>query len=120
MCAVTKQRDYLGGAILPGLRLGMESLKMNTAKLMEVNIEVPESYIGQTTRSSIQTGLYYGQLGGLREIIAGCKQKIFHDESVLVIGTGGFSQLFREEKLFDVVLPDLVLMGLAKAYQSQE
>ncbi len=118
VCAVTKQRDYLGGAIFPGLRLGMESLKNNTAKLMEVNLEVPENFIGQTTRTSIQTGLYYGQLGGLREIIAGCKKKVFHDEPVMVIGTGGFSQLFREEALFDVVLPDLVLMGLAKAYQN--
>lgn len=117
VCAVTKKRDYLGGTILPGMRLGMESLKNNAAKLMEVDIEIPSNYIGRTTRESIQTGLFYGQLGALKEIVAGYKQEIFHDESVTVIGTGGFSHLFRDKSLFDVIFPDLVLQGLFKAYE---
>lgn len=116
VCAVTKKLDYLGGAILPGMRLGMESLKLNTAKLMEVDIEIPTSYIGATTRSSIQAGLFYGQLGALKEIIYGMKQHIFQKEPITVIGTGGFSQLFKDHDLFDVILPDLVLQGLLKAY----
>lgn len=115
--AVSKKRDYLGGAILPGLRLGMESLRTNTAKLMEVDIETPAVFIGRTTRESIQTGLYYGQLGALKEIIHGMKQEIFTDEMPLIIGTGGFSQLYKEKSLFDVILPDLVLQGLCKAYE---
>jgi len=114
---VTKKRDYLGGAILPGLRLGMESLASNTAKLIEVDIEAPASFIGRTSRESIQVGLYYGQLGALKEIINGMKKEVFQDEPVLIIGTGGFSQLYREKALFDVLLPDLVLQGLLKAYE---
>lgn len=114
--AITKKRDYLGGSILPGMRLGMESLRTNTAKLMEVDIEAPSTFVGKTTRESIQTGLYYGQLGALKEIIHGMKNEIFSDEHPLIIGTGGFSQLFREKSLFDVILPDLVLQGLHKAY----
>jgi len=116
VCAVSQQHDYLGGAILPGLRLGMESLKNNTAKLMEVNIEMPSSYIGRTTRESIQSGLYYGQLGALQEIVSGFKRELFAGESVTVIGTGGFSQLYKDKNLFDVILPDLVLQGLSQAY----
>lgn len=115
--AITKKRDYLGGAILPGMRLGMESLRSNTAKLMEVDIEKPASFVGRTTRESIQTGLYFGQLGALKEIIQGMKREMFADETPLIIGTGGFSQLFREQQLFDVILPDLVLQGLSKAYE---
>jgi type III pantothenate kinase len=118
LCAVTKNGDYLGGAILPGLRLGMESLKLNTAKLMEVNIESPPDRIGKTTRESIQSGLFYGQLGALRELIAGFKQEAFQGENVLVIGTGGFSQLYKDKSLFDVILPDLVLQGLQRAYET--
>lgn len=87
---ITKKRDYLGGAILPGIRLGMESLRSNTAKLMEVDIETPGAYVGRTTRESIQTGLYYGQFGALKEIIRGMKQEIFNDEPATIIGTGGF------------------------------
>ena len=95
--AVTKKRDYLGGAILPGMRLGMESLRSNTAKLMEVDIEAPTSHIGRTTRESIQAGLYFGQLGALKEIISGMKKEIFADESALTIG-GGFPNYL--EKIF--------------------
>jgi type III pantothenate kinase len=94
----------------------MESLKSNTAKLMEVDIERQEGYLGQTTRESIQKGLYFGQLGGLREIIQGLKREQFGKEDVLVLATGGFSHLFKDEGVFDMILPDLVLQGLKRAY----
>lgn len=117
LCAVSGKRDYLGGAILPGMRLGMESLKSNTAKLMEVNIQDPQQAIGKTTRESIQSGLFYGQLGALRQLVADFKAEAFDDQKVLVIGTGGFSQLYKDKSLFDVILPDLVLQGLRLAYE---
>lgn len=116
ICAVNKKHDYLGGSILPGLRLAMESLKNNTAKLMEVDIEKPTSYLGRSTIESIQTGLYYGQLGALKEIVHGFQQEIFNQEPVTIIGTGGFAQMYRDIGLFNVILPDLVLHGLRKAY----
>ena len=117
LCAISKDRDYLGGAILPGLRLCMEALKNNTAKLMAVDIEIPNTYMGKTTRESIQSGLYYGHLGALKEIITGFKKEIFLGEPVYVIGTGGFAQLYEETGLFDGYISDLVLQGLRKAYE---
>jgi type III pantothenate kinase len=83
---------------------------------MEVDIETPATYLGQTTRESIQRGLYFGHLGALREIISGLKKEQFDKEPVTVIGTGGFSQLFRAAGVFDLILPDLVLQGLKIAY----
>lgn len=118
LCAVSANRDYLGGTILPGMRLGMESLKNNAAKLMEVDIEAPRSYVGRTTRESIQSGLYYGHLGAVKEVIAGYRKEVFTDIPPVIIGTGGFSNLFRDKALFDVILPDLVLQGLHKSYQN--
>ena len=87
----------------------------NTAKLMEVTIETPTTYVGRTTRDSIQVGLYFGQLGGLKELLAGTKQEIFPDEEMVVIGTGGFARLFKDKSLFDALMPDLVLEGLWQA-----
>jgi type III pantothenate kinase len=95
----------------------METLKKNTAKLMDVDIEKPANYIGRSTRESIQSGLYYGQLGALKEIIAGFQQEAFHSEPVTVIGSGGFAQLYKEKPLFTALLPDLSLQGLCKAYE---
>lgn len=117
LCAITENRDYLGGAILPGMRLCMEALKNNTAKLMAVDIEVPASYLGRTTRESIQSGLYYGHLGALKELILGFKDEIFSGRSVNVVGTGGFAQLYEGKDLFDILIPDLVLLGLKKAFE---
>jgi type III pantothenate kinase len=117
LCAITKDRNYLGGAILPGLRLCMEALKNNTAKLMAVDIEMPSTYMGRTTRENIQSGLYYGQLGALKEIILGFKKEVFDGGTVKVIGTGGFAQLYEESGLFDTLISDLVLQGLRKAYE---
>jgi type III pantothenate kinase len=119
LCAITKNRDYLGGTILPGIRLCMEALSTQTAKLMEVDIITPAGHIGRTTRESIQAGLYYGQLGAVKEIIVGFKKEIFTNEAVFIIGTGGFSQLYKNLQLFDVVLPDLTLQGLRKASETQ-
>ena len=117
VCAINKKRDYLGGIILPGVRLGMESLKTNTAKLTEVNIEEPANYLGRTTRESIQSGLYYGTLGALREMIAGLKQEVFQGAPLTIIGTGGFAHLYHAKQLFNEIMPDLVLHGLLEAHK---
>ncbi|MDF3023474.1 MAG: coaX [Alphaproteobacteria bacterium] len=120
LIAVTKKADFLGGVIMPGMRLSMEALKSNTAKLMEVDIEEPNTYLGQSTRECIQRGLYFGHLGGLREIVAGYKKELFAGEDVVVIGTGGFSQLFKDQKIFDAILPDIVSQGIRIAYENSK
>lgn len=118
VCAITKQAHYLGGVILPGIRVCMEALSQKAAKLMPVEITASEHYLGQTTRQSIQSGLFYGQLGALKEIIQGIRQEVFKNEAPIVLGTGGFSQMY--QSLFDCVLPDLVLHGLRVAFSKNQ
>lgn len=120
LVAVNKKSDFLGGVIMPGIRLSMESLKSNTAKLMEVDIEEPNTYLGQSTRECIQRGLYFGHLGAMREIVAGYNHELFAGEPAVVIGTGGFSQLFKDQKIFDAILPDLVSQGIRIAYENSK
>ena len=120
LVAVSKKSDFLGGVIMPGIRLSMESLKSNTAKLMEVDIEEPDTYLGQSTRECIQRGLYFGHLGAMREIVAGYNRELFAGEPAVVIGTGGFSQLFKDQKIFDAILPDLVSQGIRIAYENSK
>ena len=111
-CAVNKKRDYLGGVILAGMRLSMEALSSNTAKLMEVDIKVPPACLGQTTRESLQRGLYFGHLGALQEIMNRIQLEEFGGQRPKVIATGGFASLFNGTGLFDQVMQDLVLHGL--------
>ena len=110
-CAVSKSCDYLGGSIIAGLKLNMESLEAKTAKLPSVEIISRTEVLGLSTVESLQSGLYYGQLGAMREIITRMTNECFQDEKPFVVGTGGFSSLFEKEKIFDAIIPDLVLKG---------
>lgn len=111
-CAISKTRVYLGGVIVAGLRLSMEALESRTAKLPSVEIVPCEHTLGRSTVENIQSGLYYGHLGIMKEITSRLSSECFDGEKPFVIGTGGFSSLFEKEKIFDAVLPDLVLKGL--------
>lgn len=110
-CAVTAERDYLGGSIIAGLKLSMEALEAKTAKLPSVEIVSRTEALGLSTVESLQSGLYYGHLGAMREIINKISHECFKGEKPFVIGTGGFSSLFEKEKIFDQIAPDLVLKG---------
>jgi len=111
-CVISKSREYLGGVIIPGIGISMESLEKRTAKLPRVEIKASESSYGKTTVESIQIGLYHGQIGMTKEITKNIINEAFHGVKPLIIGTGGFSTLFAEAGLFDVVDSNLVLYGL--------
>jgi type III pantothenate kinase len=111
-CAVSTERQYLGGAITAGLRISMEALESKTARLPAVEIVRSGTVIGRSTVEAIQAGLFYGAVGEIREITQRIEAECFAGQQVMVIGTGGFSRLFEEEGLFDKLVPDLVLHGL--------
>lgn len=111
-CAITKNREYLGGTIVAGLRLCMEALESKTAKLPTVEIIARNEALGRGTVESIQSGLFYGHIGTMREISDRLSKECFNGEKPFVIGTGGFAGLFEKSNVFDEVLPDLVLKGL--------
>lgn len=111
-CIVDAHRTYFGGAILPGVRLSMEVLSHRTAKLPPVDLVRVDEVIGRSTIESIQSGLYFGALGAAKEIVERVKKTMFRQEKVLVLATGGFAPFFEHEKLYDHLLPDLVLQGI--------
>lgn len=114
-CAISKGKEYLGGVIIAGLRISMDALESKTARLPSVEIVKKEKTLGRSTSESIQSGLYYGHLGSVKEIIKNLKKESFKGEDCLIIGTGGFASLYQKEGFFDKVEPDLVLKGI---YQS--
>lgn len=117
ICVVTAEKEYLGGMILAGIKLSMNALQANTAKLFPVEIIQPKRVIGQTTEESIQAGLYYSQLATIKEVTEHICTTSFNDNAPVIIGTGGFASLFEKENIFTVILPDLVLQGLYIALQ---
>jgi type III pantothenate kinase len=116
-CVINKAKEYLGGVILPGIRISMEVLESKAAQLPSVEIKKTETVIGKSTIESIQSGLFYGQIGIVREIKSRIIKEAFSCDDSFIIGTGGFSSLFENEGLFDVVLPSLALKGLNEVFR---
>ena len=114
-CVVSKAKEYLGGIILPGIRISMEALEAQTAKLPRVEIKGIDKPFGQTTIESIQVGLYQGQAAIVRELTKKITVETFQGEKPVIIGTGGFSTLFQNEGLFNEISQTLVLQGLNEA-----
>lgn len=112
---ITKNNEYLGGAILPGAAMSVHALSEGTAQLPSVEVVQPKSVCGSSTIEAIQSGVFYGQAGAVRELVSKMEESVFGGERAFVIGTGGFSRSFESAGLFDLVLPDLVLQGLKVA-----
>jgi type III pantothenate kinase len=112
---VSSEREYLGGAIVPGVRIGMLSLETYTARLPKVEILKPERACGRSTAESIQSGLFWGHYGMIKEMRDRIRNECFREAHAAVVATGGFAELFQDTGLFDAVHPDLTLEGIRAA-----
>ena len=117
LCAVTRDKEYLGGIITPGIHTSMAALESKTARLPAVEIVRPPEVLGRSTVESIQSGLYYGTLATVRWLAARVTDAHFTKDKPVVLGTGGFGRLFAEEDLFDAFLPELPLIGLRRVVE---
>ncbi|MEF3279348.1 MAG: type III pantothenate kinase [Elusimicrobiota bacterium] len=109
---LTEKKEYLGGLIIPGIKLQLESLFQNTAKLPATEFVQASQLKTKTTIDAIQTGVYYFNYYGLTGLVNKIKNDFFKDQNSFVIGTGGFSRVYEKEKLFDEINHDLILYGL--------
>lgn len=118
-CAVSKQGDYLGGIITPGIRISSEALFSKTAKLPKVELIKPKKIIGKNTINSIQSGLIYGYIGLVDYIIERMIEELREEGEVKnVVGTGGFVSLIASEsKYINRIDKMLTLEGLRIIYE---
>ncbi len=91
---VSKKGEYLGGAIIPGLRLYAESLFEKTALLPKVKIQAPEGVIGRDTANSILSGIFYGY-GVLCDGMIDLMTKEMKQKPIVIV-TGGYSNLIKK------------------------
>jgi type III pantothenate kinase len=117
LCAVNREKEYLGGIITPGINISMAALESKTARLPAVEILRPSEVLGRSTVESIQSGLYYGTLATVRSLADMVTKEHFAAEKPLIVATGGFGRLFEGENLFDAFVPELPLLGLRRAVE---
>lgn len=114
--AVSKDGDYLGGAIAPGIGIAAQALFERTAKLPRVELSRPPSVIGRNTPHAMQSGLLFGYVGLVEGMVARFKAEL--GPATRIIGTGGLAEIIaRETDVIDVVDPWLTLHGLRIVYE---
>jgi type III pantothenate kinase len=123
---VARDGAYLGGAIAPGLELGLEALAARTAKLPRIELHMPERAIGNDTESAMRSGAVNGYIGLTRELLERLRTELASTESVepssiRTVVTGGLAgqPWVGEIPGIDATDLDLTLKGLAILYEER-
>lgn len=108
---VSREGEYVGGAICPGVALGAEALFTRTAQLPRVELVHPKKVIGKGTVTAMQSGILYGYVGLVEGMVSRIQAEL--GDKAKVVATGGLSSLIaRETPVIEIVEPDLTLVGL--------
>lgn len=109
--ALTKDGEYLGGAITAGINLAAEALYTRAAKLPRIDLQTPPSVIGRNTVHAMQSGLLFGYVSMVEGMVTRFRSELGSD--MKVIATGGLSEaVAKETKVIDILAPWLTLDGL--------
>lgn len=109
--ALTRNGEYLGGAITAGINLAAEALFTRAAKLPRIDLQVPPSVIGRNTTHAMQSGLLFGYVSMVEGMVARFRAELGND--MKVIATGGLAEVVaKETKVINVISPWLTLEGL--------
>jgi len=109
---VSQKREYLGGMILPGLKISLDSLAQRTALLPSIRLTSPAEFIGRDTKNSMLSGIVYGFSSLVDELCRKIKKKL--GSKARVVATGGDAGLIgRYCRVINKIDKDLTLKGLA-------
>jgi len=106
--AISKNGEYLGGVIAPGLGISAEAIFERTARLPRIDVRKPDRVIGATTVGSIQSGLYFGYLG----LVDGILERLLSEmgKQTKVIATGGLAELISGGSKYISAVDDLLTL----------
>lgn len=119
MCVVDQSGNYIGGVILPGLKVSLDSLSSRTAQLPHISLEIPDKVIGKNTIDCMRSGILYGSAAMIDGIIDHMNEEL--GAKATVIATGGLSQfvtpLCKHHIIYDEAL---LLKGLLILYKKNK
>lgn len=116
---INKQKQYLGGAILPGVAVSHDALIGRTSQLPKVAFEKPRKLIGSNTIDCIKSGILYGNAGAIEGIVERFEKEL--GEKCTVIATGGLAKVIVPLCKRDIIVDeDLLLKGLMLIYEKNK
>ncbi len=113
---VSRNCEYLGGVIFPGIHTSMEALFERASMLHRVEIARPKSVIGKTTTAALQSGLLYGYAGVVDSMVERIRGEL--GSEARVVATGGLAhRIAGESTAIERVEPFLTLQGLRLIFE---
>ena len=113
---VSREGDYLGGVIAPGIGISSEALFTRTAMLPRIELIRPKQVIGRNTISAMQSGIIFGYIDLIEGMIRRIEEQL--GGKARVVATGGQAYpLAQEVATIDIINPDLTLIGLRLIYE---
>lgn len=111
--AISSAGEYVGGVICPGIGISADALFQRAARLPRVDIRKPRSVVGQTTVTSMQSGLFFGYVSMVDGIVQRMRSELPSGERAECIATGGMAAVLAgETTAIQRVEPELTLIGL--------
>lgn len=114
---VNAEGAYVGGCIVPGIRVSLDALTARAARLASVPLEAPERTIGRSTVEAVQSGTVVGAAAMAEGLVARIKRELGAPEA-RVIATGGLAGVVAEATdVFDAVDPQLTIKGICEIHR---
>jgi type III pantothenate kinase len=108
---ISKEGDYLGGAVAPGITIAAEALYTRTAALPRVELVRPKKAIGPNTVAAMQSGIIFGYAGLIDGVVTRIQEEL--GEKATVVATGGHATtIAKETKMIQKVNTNLTLIGI--------
>lgn len=118
---VSKNKEYRGGAIAPGIGIAHDALVSRAARLHKVDLLPPPSPIGRNTIHAMQSGIFWGYVAMVEGLVIRLRQAMIDQgetEPIKVIATGGLATLFKEyTEVIEEIASELTLDGLRYIYE---
>lgn len=114
--AINDKGAFLGGIIAPGMDTSAKALHHYTALLPQIAISKPKNILGKNTEEAIHSGIYWGTIGMVNQLITMIGNELEGQPAVIATGGNG-PMLAREIPRITAVLPSLTLEGISIAYK---
>ncbi len=116
---VNSKKQYIGGMILPGVRVSLDALTAHASQLSGISIDAPKHVIGKNTIECMKSGVLYSSAAALDGIIDRVEEEL--GEKATVIATGGLAKKIVSHCKKDIILDeDLLLKGLLVIYKKNK
>lgn len=113
---IDSQKKYLGGMILPGVRVSLDALTSRASQLGGISIEAPKKVIGKNTIDCMKSGILYSNAAAIDGIVERIEEEL--GEKVTVVATGGLAKTIVPHCKRDIIIDDdLLLKGLLVIYE---